>query len=203
MSKFESDSTNNIDEGVVTPIWLTQALQQSGEYVLFNESEEGALAPEFQNRCREAVAVALSLGQLRRERERIGFVPLSLSAYIQGLVKVTNISLSPIMKWLGLEELSQIGADSAVGLARLAQSLGIQLREALIHLRIGFAEQIDGAPMPLLIARHRSAGSGRNSFEECESVLTKIESGYDLESFKELRRAEFEFRSRYKESIGL
>ena len=202
MSKFEADSTN-MDDSVVSPLWLTEALEQSRDYALFNESEEGTADPQFQNRCREAAAVALSLAQLRRERERVGFVPLSLNAYIQGLVKMTNVSLTPIMQWLGLEELTQIGSSSALGLARLAQGLGIQLREALIHLRIGFAEQLDGAPMPLLIARHRSTTGSRTSLEECESVLTRVESGYDLDSLKELRRAEFEFRSRYKERIGL
>lgn len=202
MPKIESDS-NNMDEGVVSPIWLTEALEQSRDYALFNEPQEGTVETQFQNRCREAAGVAYSLAQLRRERERIGFVPLSLNAYIQGLVKMTDVSLTPIRKWLGLDELTQIGASSALGLARLAQGLGIQLREALIHLRIGFAEQIDGAPMPLLIARHRSITGGRNSLEECERVLTKVESGYDLDRLKELRRAEFEFRSRYKERIGL
>lgn len=202
MSKFEPES-NNMDESVVSPMWLTQALEEARDYALFNEPEDGTVNTQFQTRCREAAAVALNLAQLRRERERIGFVPLSLNAYIQGLVKITNVSLTPILKWLGLEELTQIGSSSALGLARLSHGLGIQLREALIHLRIGFAEQIDGAPMPLLIARHRSETGGRSSLEECESVLSKVESGYDLYRLKELRRAEFEFRSRYKERIGL
>jgi hypothetical protein len=80
--------------------------------------------------------------------------------------------------------------------------LGIELREALIHLRVGFAEQIDGAPMPLLMARHRSAGGGRSNLEECESVLGDVEATYDMNTLRELRRTEFEFRSVYKEISG-
>lgn len=198
----ETESTN-MNESVEIPTWLTQAFEESRDYMFFNEYEPGAVDTQFRDRCREAAAFALSMGQLRAERHRIGFVPLSLSAYIQGLVKMTNVSLEPILKWLGVEELSQLGSASAVRLARLARGIGIELREALIHLRIGFAEDVDGAPMSLLVARQRSTAGGRSTLEECESVLNDVESAYDIESLKELRRAEFEFRSRYKERTGL
>ena len=202
MPKIETDSTN-MDDSVEIPMWLTEAFEESRDYMHFNEYEPSAVDIHFRDRCREAAAFALSMGQLRTERHRIGFVPLSLNAYIQGLVKMTNVSLEPILKWLGVEELSQLGSAPVAGLARLARGVGIELREALIHLRIGFAEEVDGAPMSLLVARQRSTSGGRSTLEECESVLNEMESTYNLESLKELRRAEFEFRSRYKERTGL
>jgi hypothetical protein len=53
--------------------------------------------------------------------------------------------------------------------------------------------------MPLLVARQRSSGTFLNHLEECEAVLSDIESEYELDSLRELRSAEFELRAAYKQ----
>jgi hypothetical protein len=199
MRKTNSESTDPIGN-FQAPSWLTDLLLESNDYLAFNTVETEPGDKDFQKRCREAAFLAMSLSSLRKEKDRIGFVPLSLAAYLQGLFRVADVALQPILAWIGIEKLSDLNSAQVARLARLARDIGIELREALIHLRIGFAEQLDGTPMPLLVARQRSsAGAKRSSLEECETVLGEIELEYDLESLRVLRRTEFEFRSAYKE----
>lgn len=198
MSRTEENSSAPI-EPQEPPAWLVNLLRAASESSLLDPPEQEAAQPELLDRYRLAADVALSLAHLRRERDRIGFVPLSIADYVNGLVKVTSVSLGPILSWLGVEDLVELGPRSARAFARLTGGLGINLREALIHLRIGLAEQIDSAPMLLLVARQRSSGNFRNQLEECEAVLSEIESEYELDCLRELRSAEFEIRAAYKQ----
>lgn len=198
MDKLEQKSSARIESSEPPP-WLVNLLRLARESTFLDPPDEEPIPPDLLGRYREAADVAFSLAKLRKERENIGFVPLSIADYVQGLVKVANVSLGPILVWLGIEDLSQLGPTSAKAFAKLTRGLGIRMREALVHLRIGFAEQIDSAPMPLLVARHRSAGTFRSQMEECEAVLSEIESEYDLDCLRELRSTEFEVRAAYKE----
>jgi hypothetical protein len=152
----------------------------------------------FQGRCDEAVAAAYSIARLKRERQRVGFVPLPLTEYIHGLVKLAGVSLGPVFSTLGVNDLSAAESGSARGAARLAREIGMSLREALTHLRIGLAAQAGAAPVPLLVARHRSTGGRRTPLEECEEVLEQIEVGYDLDGLRRLRNLESEVGAIYE-----
>jgi hypothetical protein len=182
------------------PGWLAAMLRLSYEHFGSDGAIEESIPSESSNRYREAAGIALSLAKLRKERERIGFVPLALSDYVLGLVKVADISISPILRWLGIDDLSRPTLSSAKAVARLSRELGMDLREALVHIRIGFASQIDTAPLPLLVARLRATGAHRTQLEECEAVLGEIESEYELDIIRELRSTEFEIRAAYRES---
>ena len=175
------------------PEWLDDALRQTfgGGGIQFSEPSEA-----FKQRCRTAASVALSVAKLRNERQRIGFVPISLAEYIQGLIKVTGVRIDAVLARFGIDDITRLSTDSVRNLARLAQELNISLREVLIHVRIGFLEKVDSAPVPLLLARHRSAGL-RSQLDECEAVLGTAEAEYDGELLNELRRTEFEIRAAY------
>jgi hypothetical protein len=149
-------------------------------------------AMAFEERCGAAAAAALSVARLREERRRVGFVPLSLDEYIHGLVKLADVPIAPVLSLLGVEDLSGTESQSARAAARLARAIGMSVREALAHLRIGLAAQFGSAPVSLLVARHRSPGSGRPALEECEDVLRRIESEYDLEGLRTLRQLKAE-----------
>jgi hypothetical protein len=198
MNGTEENSSAQI-EAQESPAWLVNLLRVASESALLDLSDQEPAPPELLNRYRTAADVALNLAHLHKERDRIGFVPLSIADYVNGLVKVTNVSLGPILSWLGVGDLAELGPRSARAFAKLTRVLGINVREALIHLRIGLAEQVDSAPMPLLVARQRSSGTFRNHLEECEAVLSDIESEYDLDCLRELRAAEFEVRAAYKQ----
>jgi hypothetical protein len=181
------------------PAWLVNFLRVAAESALLDAPEEVPAPPELLAGYRAAADVALSFARLRKERDSIGFVPLSIVDYVQGLIKVTNAPLTPILTWLGITDLAELGPRSARAFAKLTQGVGISLREALVHLRIGLAEQIDSVPMPLVVARQRSSGAFRNQLEECEAALSEIESEYDLDCLRELSGAEFEIRAAYKQ----
>jgi hypothetical protein len=198
MNEKEQNSSAQI-ETHEPPAWLVNLLRVASESALLETPEGVPATPAMLSRYRMAADIALYFVRLRKERDSIGFVPLSIGDYIHGLIKVTNVPLAPILTWLGVNDLSKLGPRSAKAFARLTQGIGISLREALVHLRIGLAEQIDSAPMPLLVARQRSSGAFRNQLEECEAALSEIESEYDLDCLRELRSAEFEIRAAYRQ----
>lgn len=187
-------------DAYVPPAWLREALRLASESKTFGDGGRAPTAGgNFSRRCREAAGVAFSIAELRKERQRIGFVPLSLADYIQGLVKVTRADLSSVLSWFGVADLLRPTEESALALARLTRSLGIGLREALIHIRISLAGRGDAAPVPLLVARHRAGDGAGEQIEDYEAVLSQIEAEYDLVRLRELRRTEARVRSAYDE----
>jgi hypothetical protein len=196
MNRQEPDVKGAV-ETYEPPKWLEEVL-----YLSANESCSGAElespSDAFRQRCREAAELASSIAKLRSERRRIGFVPMSLAEYIQGLMKVAGVQVATVLARFGIEETSLRTRESARKLARLAQELGISLREVLVLVRVGFVEKIDSAPVSLLLARHRSEGV-RDPLGECEAVLALVEAEYDSGWLNELRRTEFEIRTAYKQ----
>jgi hypothetical protein len=159
---------------------------------------EPAAEEAFHGRLDEAAAAAHGIARLRRERQRVGFVPLPLAEYIHGLVKLAGVPLGPVFSWLGVTDLTRGEPGSPRGAALLARAIGMSLREALTHLRIGLAAQAGAAPVPLLVARHRSTGQRRTPLEECEEVLKQIEVEYDLDGLRNLRNLESEVGAIYE-----
>lgn len=178
------------------PKWLDDALRQT--FARTDAIEFSKPSEAFKARCRAAAAVTLSIAKLRNERRRIGFVPMSLAEYLQGLIKVTGVEIDAVLARFGIDDLASVTSESARNLARFAQELNISLRETLIHVRLGFLEKIDSAPVPLLLARHRSSGP-RSQLDECEAILGSAEAEYDGQLLNELRRTEFEIRAAYKQ----
>jgi hypothetical protein len=180
-------------------VWVEEVLRfckDSGIFVL----TDGTLdPPELVSRYEEAARVGYIVARLRQERERIGFVPLSFSEYVDGLLKVINAPITPVLVWLGLPGLTQPDATSARSFALLARELGMSLRETLAHLRISFASQLETIPIPLLVARHRVDGAVSSQIVACENALNQIETDYDLQSLKELRGIEIEARKVYED----
>lgn len=183
------------------PEWLNEALHLYLGQTLGNRPEVKLEQPseDFLRKCQEAANVASSVTRLRRERQRLGFVPTSLADYIQGLAKVTGVQLSAVLARFGIDDAALQAPSSVRTLARLARELGIGLRETLIHFRIGFVEKIDSVPVSLLLAHHRTPGVF-DQLGECEAVLRLAEAEYESGWLEELRRAEFEIRAAYKEN---
>jgi hypothetical protein len=178
--------------------WLDNILRQAFREDTNSHLELGQPSKEFRQRSLVAASVAYQTAKLRYERRRIGFVPMPLAEYIQGLVKVTGVQMQSVLGRFGIDELSEVTSNSARKVAQLAEDLGIGLREMLIHVRIGFVERTNSVPVPLLLAHHRSTGV-RDQLSECEAVLGLAEAGYDGELLNELRRTEFEIRMAYKQ----
>lgn len=195
----DQNNTSSDAEIFVSPAWLDDAVRLTREANLFGEAEVNPsfLTKEFRDRCSAAAEVALGIARLREERERIGFVPLSFAEYVQGLVKVADVRLDAVLAWLKIDDLARPSASAAQAVARLARAIGVGVREALLHVRIGFASQVDSAPLPMLLARYRGTGGGGGELEECEVALGLIESEYSLEYLSELHELESRIRAAY------
>jgi hypothetical protein len=192
--------TNAAVESYEPPAWVDEALRLSLGRAPGTSTEARLERPSeaFLRKCQEAADVAADMARLRRERLRVGFVPMSLAEYIQGLAKVAGVRLSPLFARFEVNAAALDSPASARSLARLSREIGIGLREALIHFRIGFVEKIDSVPISLLMAHHRAPGAF-DQFGECETVLRLAEAEYESGALEDLRRAEFEVRGAYKE----
>ena len=188
------DTPEHLDESE----WLTELLRQSFQDQGDTETPLTKPSEDFHQRCEMAADAAFAITKLRNERRRIGFIPISLAEYLQGLMNITGAQIEAVLLRFGIDEVKNVTSESARKFARLAQELEISLREFLIHVRIGFVERIDSTPVPLLLAHHRSAGI-RDQLSECEVVLGIAEAEYDGELLNELRRTEFEIRAAYKQ----
>jgi hypothetical protein len=177
------------------PGWLSDALGAAGGLLHFSFPDEPDSNDSFIRRCREAAEVALGVAKMRKEQQRIGFVPLSFADYVQGLVKVSGVSLQKVLARYGIKDLSATDEDSAPLLARLAREVGMGVRETLAHINISLAAQLNAAPMPLLVARYRGVAARQTPVEVCEAVLRQLASDYDLPSLREVRRIEDSIRA--------
>jgi hypothetical protein len=148
---------------------------------------------------RETAEVPLILASLREERQRIGFAPIAFAEYVQGLAKSVGVSLSPVLEWLGIGNLSKPEQGTAQAFATLAREIGLSLRETLVQIKIGFAAQFEGLfnPIPVSV-RHRSGSTRRSQLEDCETVLKELESEYDMETLRALRSIESEISASYE-----
>lgn len=184
--------------------WLNDALASARDLAEF--SKPGIVAegsPAFRRRCRDSALAALALARLREERQRVGFVPLPLADYIEGIARSAGVSLDALLARLGVPDLSRLDAKSAGGLGRLAHSIGIGLREALLHLRIQLAAAFETPEAALFTARARS-GPGRRGIAPSayDAVLERIEAGYDAAQAQQLREVEAAMRAVYTEPEG-
>jgi len=184
-----------------SPEWLDPALQLYSDLKVFTEGGRDVedVSAAFEQRCNEAGDVALSLAKLRQERRRVGFVPLSFADYVQGLGRVANVRFESVLRWLQVDSLANPSPKVAKAFAKLAMELDFSLRETLIYIRIGYASLVGSAPVPLLLARHRSQSQRAGQLEECEVVLGQLEAKYDVERLRELRRTEFEIRGAFRQ----
>jgi hypothetical protein len=198
--KKQNSKTGKSIANTEPPLWLTAALRLAGDASAFENLDVGKTetSESFRDRCRQATARALAILKLRRERQRVGFLPVALTDYIQGLAKVAEVSLSQVLTSIGVEELNLRAPEHATSLGGLARAIGLSLRETLAHLRIDFAAQREFAPIALLVAHRHSGNPRRSQLDDCEAVLLQVESEYDSKSLRDLRAIEQSIRIAYQ-----
>lgn len=143
---------------------------------------------KFRERAREAAAEGLVLAKLQAERERVGFVALPFGKYLQGLAKLAEVSWGTVCRLAEVDPLI-LSEQTAVRLARFGADLGFDFRSLRAHLRVGLAEMIEEAPVPVFVA-HRSTSSSRDPLVECEAALFELESHWNEEERQQVRRIE-------------
>jgi len=198
-----------IEEKLANCSELHQELQQiQGTFNLFQEAIAQSVSlptPEeweqfesnLMTKFQETATVPQILESLRKEQQRIGFAPIAFATYVQGMAKAAGVSLSPVFAWFGIGDLSRPNQGTAKAFAALAREIGLSLREMIIQIRIGFAEQLGGEFVPVSV-RHRTSSTHRNQLEVCETVLKELESEYDMETLRQLRSIESEIHASYE-----
>ncbi len=154
----------------------------------------------FRQRCSEAADIALTISKIRKESVRIGFSPISLAQYVQGIADALNLSLKPVLKWIGVKDISYTTVETAGEIARFAKKIGFSLRETLAHIRIGFLEQVGYDPNSLLAENRDTSGKQRDQLEICERMIKELEGESGFKEINSLREITSEVRSEFDDN---
>lgn len=144
-------------------------------------------------RGRQLAAAALALARLRPEFEKVGFQPLSLGSYIEGLARRAEVGLEALLRWADVRSWDEV---TTPGIARFCRELGMSLREAMAFCRMSLAEAAGFPPLSLQATLSRGLQAPVDPLTVCEDALDTIESRYDagnrhlrLSVERELRKA--------------
>src|SRR5262245_32392508 len=188
----------NEEDDFAAPEWLIQKLQLAGDYQAFKSDDQPTLSEQYRARVRE---IKETLDKLRAEREKIGFWPVPIGAYVQDMAKEANLSLSSTLIWLGISDIHRPDPQSARGFARLGIELGFSLSETLAQIRVAIARSFGGFPITPFSARFREGASGQNDLQACISNLRVVEATYDQPILHDLRLIESEVRAVYQQEF--
>jgi len=179
--------------------WLEATLRIRHDLSLFESSgpEPAEFSAAFAERCEEAAAAALGIARLRRERSRLGFVPLRLSEYLAELARSAKVEIHALLAASGIHvEDDELGPLPAV--ARFCRRLDLSMREALVHLGVGLAERLGAPPVPVVLARQDSPGRARDTLGAYEVALRGTFA--EIGAAGELHALEARLRAAYQES---
>jgi len=101
--------------------------------------------------------------------------------------------------WCGIDASSPQDVAFARGWGRLAQEIGLNLREAILQARLSFAEAAGLTITPALVRQRQTGRSRRTRLEEYEGLIDQMASQWDNETLARLHAAEAEIRSLYVE----
>jgi len=179
-----SEDEKQLLDHYIPPAWLRSALELS------------RASPEFDARLDEAAVVALAIAKMRQQRDRtLRFVDLSLAEYVNGIAALSRADLPAVLRWLKVSDLGRLTLENVRGVVQLCQELGMSLREAIAHMRIGYAEGQEFRPFSLVVAQR---GPGDRGLEYCEAALAEVETGYPSGVLQELRTLEDAVYSAYR-----
>lgn len=179
--------------------WLEATLRIRHDLSLFESSgpEPAEVSAAFAEQCEAAATTALGIARLRRERSRLGFVPLRLSEYLEELARSAKVEIHSLLAASGIHvEGDELGPLPAV--ARFCCRLGLSVREALVHLGFGLAERLGAPPVPVVLARQDSPGRARDALGAYEAVLRGTFA--EIGAAGELQALEARLRVAYEES---
>jgi hypothetical protein len=198
---MKSSNVNRNDGAGDAPAWLLASVRQYQRTITTSESHVPAvdISAELQARCREAAQRGCEIARLRAERQQVGRLLVPLADYFETLAGRVHLALQPLYGVLGIGNNERPDRQSADGLARLARLIGLELEDALLLLRLGFA-------------RVSTQGRGRNgrgrralltcasaSPAKCATTLRELEGQYQPALQTELQQATAAFRTVYAE----
>jgi len=148
----------------------------------------------FDLRCREAVRVGIAVRRLRETRTAphqpgaVGF-----GSYMRDLARLAGMppaTTEEVFEWFGAASGTLL--RNGRGAARLANGVGMDLRELIVRVRVEVAEASSG-PLVALARGHQTRVM--TGLEECEQALSHVQ--WDPECVEELRAFEREAEDEY------
>jgi hypothetical protein len=172
------------------PSWLASLLRTAGP--------EPA---DFRPACRQAGGTALALTGMRRVSQRMNTPLVGVPAYLRSLAGAAGAALEPVLRWAGLD----LGhaADRRFGGAwgRLAVAFGLTAREALLHLRLTFADEARQELGARLLIAMRSQHGPADLLDRCERLLDETVPAWDESVRGRLRDSETELLAVYRQAV--
>ena len=152
-------------------------------------------SPDFEKRCEDAALLAFSIEKLRRARELRSFFPIEIAQYFQRLAQYADVRLNSVLEWAGIRDLRP-AAEEISGIARLMQTVGFSLEEAIIFLRVSVGAENGRTFLPSRVAFHGEDGPSDEIAGTC-LALDEMEADYspalkkELDDLLALLRAEY------------
>jgi hypothetical protein len=143
----------------------------------------------FHAACRLAGEQAAAVYQLRLARQRRGPWPVSVRAFLAELTRAAGVSLATVFEWAGPQLAGPSGTPFASAWGRLAAALRLDLREALLHLRLSLLEEA-GLPSPVGLAARGPSASGSIALAEYEQEVEADTAAWDPARRAHLRECE-------------
>ncbi len=190
-NRHENDSnpltSSDGEAEYVPPTWLMDALRGTSEP-----------SAGFRAECKRSAEVALALLRLRPVSRRLGPACLAVPAYLRGLAAAACVPLAPILAWAGLSTEGPADAGFAAAWARLAHALDLELRQALWHLRLTFADEVGLEMLPGAVRSRAVSGNPAGTIAASEEFLARESAQWDPEVLARLRACEHAVREGYR-----
>jgi len=162
-------------------------------------------SPDFRRNCAQAAHTAKALLRMRRISQRMSPPLMGVSPYLRGLAAAAAVELAAVLAWAGLTPERLNGpADRSFGAAwaRLALALRLGPREAQLHLRLTFADEMRLELWPSLGVELRSERGGADVLARCESFLDSESKTWNEDVRGRLQASEAALWAAYRQAAG-
>lgn len=177
------DEGYELDEA---PAWLVCLLRQSTPP-----------SPGFFEACVRSSEVGADLVKLRRASRRFEAAPLGALDYLLGLAAVARVPIDAIRDWAGLPNEPRLDRPFASAWGRLARAIGLDLREAMVRLRLAFANDLGVDPLPMQARSDADAPNFVPDPADWEVALAREAALWDSEVLARLSECEAALRLAY------
>jgi hypothetical protein len=134
---------------------------------------------DFGPGCDRAAQAAITLDSLRRAPRGPELTFLGVSSFLRQAAAGVGQPLEPVLAWARIALDRPADETFSAGWGQIAHTLGLDLRQALLQLRLTLAEQLGIRMVPLLAQFYSPDRDARDVLAECEDFLAREASGWD------------------------
>jgi hypothetical protein len=135
---------------------------------------------------------------MRRISQRMSPPLLGVPAYLRSLAAAAGVGLGPVLHWAGIDLARPSDRSFGVAWGRLALVFRLPIREALLHLRLTFADEVGQDLTPGLMMALRSGSGAVSLLDQFEASLSAAVQTWDTEMQARLQASEGELLAAYR-----